>query len=52
VWERLQALAPDDRTVAAALNDSLEREAKWRQLAATYAAEAEGAPDDVYRAPC
>lgn len=49
VWERLQVLAPDDRTVAAAVNDSLEREAKWRQLAATYAAEAEGAPDDVYK---
>ncbi len=49
VWEHLQALVPAEPTVTAAVNDSLEREVKWRELAATYAAEAEGAADDVYK---
>ncbi|MBN2196558.1 MAG: tetratricopeptide repeat protein [Polyangiaceae bacterium] len=47
--EIVQRLLPEDPTVAAAVEDSLERGVKWKELVSTYAAEADGAPDDVYR---
>lgn len=48
-WEQGLSITPDDPQLAAAFAASREREGKWRELVATYAAEADGAPDDVYK---
>ncbi len=42
-------LAPSDSSIADALQDSQNKREKWKDLVATYLAEAEQAPDDVYK---
>lgn len=49
-FERLKSIDPQDPIVNAALEEHAERAAKWQMMAETYHSEAEGAPDDVYRA--
>lgn len=49
-YERLLEAAPEDELAKAALAESSERRGSWREMADTYRAEADQAPDDVYKA--
>ncbi len=48
-WARLLEVNPDDAAAPTALEESQERQEKWKELVQTYAREAEGAPDEVYK---
>lgn len=47
--ERLLERAPGDSSATEALEDARSKRSKWRELVTTYTAEAEQAPDDVYK---
>ncbi|HVZ35127.1 MAG TPA: hypothetical protein VG963_22025, partial [Polyangiaceae bacterium] len=49
LFERILELDPRDRDAAIAIEESRGKESSWRQLMDTYLAEADKAPDDVYR---
>lgn len=48
-WRKILDLKPGDPDVTAALEESQGKRQKWEELVSTYAAEAEQAPDDVYK---
>jgi tetratricopeptide (TPR) repeat protein len=47
--ERVLELKPADPEATAAVQETADKAKRWRQLADTYVAEAEQAPDDVYK---
>ncbi len=49
LFERILELDPQDHEAAAALEESRGKRDTWQQLVDTYLAEAEKAPDDLYR---
>ncbi len=49
VYRQLLELAPGHEVAQAALLEAEDKKAKWEELAASYAAEAEGATDDAYQ---
>jgi tetratricopeptide (TPR) repeat protein len=49
LFERILQIAPQDHEAALALEESRGKRDHWRDLVNTYLAEAEKAPDDLYR---
>jgi golgin subfamily B member 1 len=49
LFERILEIAPQDHEAALALEESRGKRDSWRELVNTYLAEAEKAPDDLYR---
>ncbi len=49
LFERILEIAPQDHEATVALEESRGKRDTWRQLVDTYLAEAEKAPDDLYR---
>jgi tetratricopeptide (TPR) repeat protein len=49
LFERILEIAPQDHEAALALEESRSKRESWRELVNTYLAEAEKAPDDLYR---
>lgn len=50
VYQQVLALSPGDEMAEAAIAESTERRAGWREMAQEYLREANGAPDNAYRA--
>src|SRR5690606_8400086 len=49
-YQRVLERNPDDELASAALAESADRRAQWEERVEAYAAEAQAAPDQVYRA--
>ncbi|HTV24643.1 MAG TPA: hypothetical protein VMG12_38390, partial [Polyangiaceae bacterium] len=49
LFERILAISPQDHEASLALDESRSKRDSWRELVNTYLAEAEKAPDDLYR---
>lgn len=49
-YERVLQIQPDDELAQAAIAESKQRQGSWKEMVEAYSAEAETAPDDVYKA--
>ena len=49
LFERILSISPQDHEASLALDESRSKRDSWRELVNTYLAEAEKAPDDLYR---
>ena len=49
-YEQVQQIQPDDELAQAAIAESKQRQDNWKEMVEAYSAEAESAPDDVYKA--